>query len=176
MPEKSFYILEGIDEKALPAFQALCAQSPVKDALEERGIIVCARGDDKGRQASSITIKAPAKAGEVIDMLLRVAGTEKAITVGDYMLDKRQNQLIPSDNGRAIQLTEKEAAILSLLAQAKGETVSRQDLLEKVWDYNAAVETQTLETHIYRLRKKIELNPSEPELLMTKEGGYCLTV
>jgi len=81
--------------------------------------------------------------------------------------------LEPSRN-RKIRLTDKESAILKFLHRAGGRPVARQILLNEVWGYNSAVTTHTLETHIYRLRQKIEPNPSQARLLLTENGGYRL--
>ena len=75
---------------------------------------------------------------------------------------------------RKIRLTEKEAAILKYLYRAAGKPVPRQTLLNEVWGYNSAVTTHTLETHIYRLRQKIEPDPNDTRLLLTEGGGYRL--
>ena len=79
----------------------------------------------------------------------------------------------PAKNHR-IRLTEKEAAILKYLYRAGSRPVARQILLNEVWGYNSAVTTHTLETHIYRLRQKIEPDPSNARLLITEGGGYRL--
>ena len=71
-------------------------------------------------------------------------------------------------------LTEKEAAILSRLAQADGAVISKAALLADVWGYGPNVSTRTLETHIHRLRQKIEIDPRRPQRLLTEEGGYRL--
>ena len=76
--------------------------------------------------------------------------------------------------GDKIRLTEKEANILKFLYRADAETVSRETLLHEIWGYNAQITTHTLETHIYRLRQKIESDPSNAKLLVTEEGGYRL--
>jgi len=75
---------------------------------------------------------------------------------------------------RKIRLTDKESAILKFLYRAGGRPVPRQILLNEVWGYNSAVTTHTLETHIYRLRQKIEPNPMQLRLLLTEVGGYRL--
>lgn len=75
---------------------------------------------------------------------------------------------------RKIHLTEKETTILKFLYRAGDRAVGRAVLLDEVWGYNAGVATHTLETHIYRLRQKIERNPSEAQILVTEEGGYRL--
>jgi DNA-binding response OmpR family regulator len=83
-------------------------------------------------------------------------------------------KLLTSAGGEKLRLTEKETAILLYLNRAKGIVVSRDELLREVWGYNANVTTHTLETHIYRLRQKIEANPANAQLLVTDAGGYRL--
>ncbi len=77
-------------------------------------------------------------------------------------------------NDKKIRLTEKETNILKYLYRAGGKPVAREELLSEVWGYNANVTTHTLETHIYRLRQKIEPDPSNARLLLTESGGYRL--
>ncbi len=77
-------------------------------------------------------------------------------------------------NEKKIRLTEKETNILKYLYRAGGKPVAREELLSEVWGYNANVTTHTLETHIYRLRQKIEPDPSNARLLLTESGGYRL--
>ena len=73
-----------------------------------------------------------------------------------------------------VRLTEKETAILKYLYRAGDKVVGREVLLDDVWGYNTEVDTHTLETHIYRLRQKIEEDPSRAVLLVTESGGYRL--
>jgi len=73
-----------------------------------------------------------------------------------------------------VRLTEKETSILNFLYHTGNQTVSRNTLLVEVWGYDSGVTTHTLETHVYRLRQKIELNPSDAEILVTEAGGYRL--
>ena len=75
---------------------------------------------------------------------------------------------------RKIRLTEKETNILKYLYRASGRTVDRETLLREVWGYNAGVTTHTLETHVYRLRQKIEPDPANATVLLTESGGYRL--
>ncbi len=76
--------------------------------------------------------------------------------------------------GRKLRLTDKETNILKYLYRAGGKPVSREELLAEVWGYNAGVTTHTLETHVYRLRQKIEADPGSARLLITEGGGYRL--
>lgn len=97
------------------------------------------------------------------------------LTVGPYAF-KPMVKILEDKSGEKIRLTEKETNILKFLHRAKGQAVSRDKLLDEVWGYNAQVSTHTLETHIYRLRRKIEADPSDAKLLCTVDGGYCLAV
>lgn len=93
--------------------------------------------------------------------------------VGPYTFRPSAKLLIRED-ARKIRLTEKETAIIKFLYRASEQSVGRETLLTEVWGYNAGVSTHTLETHIYRLRQKIERDPSQAEILVTEGGGYKL--
>ncbi len=83
-------------------------------------------------------------------------------------------KILQTSDGRKVRLTEKETNILKYLYRAGGKAVARDELLSEVWGYNAAVTTHTLETHIYRLRQKVEPDPANARLLLTDAGGYRL--
>jgi DNA-binding response OmpR family regulator len=93
--------------------------------------------------------------------------------VGPYTF-KPSQKLLTDEKGGKIRLTEKEAAIIKYLYRAEKKVVTRDILLEEVWGYNSGVTTHTLETHVYRLRQKIERDPSNAEILVTESGGYKL--
>ncbi|MEC8247542.1 MAG: response regulator transcription factor, partial [Pseudomonadota bacterium] len=95
------------------------------------------------------------------------------LNFGPYEFKPSVKQLT-TETGDKIRLTEKEANILKFLYRASAGTVSRETLLHEIWGYNAQIATHTLETHIYRLRQKIEADPSNAKLLVTEEGGYRL--
>ena len=100
--------------------------------------------------------------------------SEDAIfAIGHYTI-KPASKLLIDQTGSKIRLTEKETSILKYLFRSGDKVVSRDVLLHEVWGYNAGVTTHTLETHIYRLRQKIEKDPSNAELLITESGGYKL--
>jgi DNA-binding response OmpR family regulator len=99
---------------------------------------------------------------------------DAVFSIGPYMFRPSAKLLQDGARNRRIRLTEKEAAILKFLYRAGTRPVARQVLLNEVWGYNAAVTTHTLETHIYRLRQKIEPDPSNARLLVTEGGGYRL--
>ena len=103
------------------------------------------------------------------------ASSEDAVfRIGPYSFQPGAKLLQDSSGSKRIRLTEKEAAILKFLIRAGTRPVPRQVLLNEVWGYNAAVTTHTLETHIYRLRQKIEPDPTQSRLLLTEDGGYRL--
>ena len=83
-------------------------------------------------------------------------------------------RLLVDAKGRKIRLTDKEASILKYLYRVGPKVVSREELLTEVWGYNAGVTTHTLETHVYRLRQKIEPDPANARILLTEAGGYRL--
>ncbi len=96
---------------------------------------------------------------------------DATFAVGPYTFRPAQ-KLLTTQSGQKIRLTEKEAAIIRFLYRAEQKVVTRDVLLEEVWGYNSGVTTHTLETHVYRLRQKIERDPSNATILVTENGGY----
>lgn len=100
--------------------------------------------------------------------------SENAVfVIGPYEF-RPASKLLIDPKMRKIRLTEKETNILKYLYRASSKAVAREELLREVWGYNATVTTHTLETHIYRLRQKIEQDPNNLRLLLTEGGGYRL--
>ncbi|MGE0652234.1 MAG: response regulator transcription factor [Alphaproteobacteria bacterium] len=99
---------------------------------------------------------------------------DAVFAIGPYTFQPAQKLLL-DEKEKKIRLTEKETAILKYLYRTGDKAVSREKLLNEVWGYNAGVTTHTLETHIYRLRQKIERDPTRSEILITEKGGYRLT-
>ncbi len=99
---------------------------------------------------------------------------DAVFAIGPYTFRPSAKLLVEPESNRKIRLTEKETAILKYLYRAGDKVVAREVLLDEVWGYNAGVATHTLETHIYRLRQKIERDPSDAVLLLTEPGGYRL--
>ena len=98
---------------------------------------------------------------------------DAVFTVGPYTFKPSQKLLLDQRGGK-VRLTEKEANIIRFLYRADRKPVPRDTLLQEVWGYNSNVTTHTLETHVYRLRQKIERDPSNAEILVTESGGYKL--
>ena len=108
-----------------------------------------------------------------VQLRLHDASEEAEFPIGPYVFRPSTKTLLDAKGGK-LRLTEKEAAILRFLHRAERQSVAREVLLREVWGYNANVTTHTLETHIYRLRQKIEDNPTDARLLVTDGGGYKL--
>jgi DNA-binding response OmpR family regulator len=100
---------------------------------------------------------------------------DASFQVGPYEFRPASKSLTLAD-GKRVRLTEKETSILRYLYRAGLKPVPREELLREVWGYNSGVTTHTLETHIYRLRQKIEAEATAPTLLITETGGYRLNV
>ena len=98
---------------------------------------------------------------------------DAVFTVGPYTF-RPAHKLLTDVKGQKIRLTDKETSILKFLYRSGDRVIGRDVLLHEVWGYNAGVTTHTLETHIYRLRQKIEPDPANTTLLVTEAGGYRL--
>jgi len=101
---------------------------------------------------------------------------DAVFTIGPYTFQPSAKILVDEERNKKIRLTDKEAAILKYLYRTGDKVVGREVLLDEVWGYNAGVTTHTLETHVYRLRQKIERDPSNARILVTEPGGYRLQI
>lgn len=118
--------------------------------------------------------KFPVLLARIRSQLRQHEQSEDAIfQLGPYTFKPSMKMLITEDD-KKVRLTEKETNILKFLYRSTDGVVARDVLLHEVWGYNAGVTTHTLETHIYRLRQKIEPDPSNARLLVTESGGYRL--
>ena len=99
---------------------------------------------------------------------------DAVFTIGPYSFQPGSKLLLETETNQKVRLTDKEASILKYLYRCGDKVVSRDVLLDEVWGYNAGVTTHTLETHVYRLRQKIEKDPSNAQILLTEPGGYKL--
>jgi DNA-binding response OmpR family regulator len=111
-----------------------------------------------------------------LSVQLRMFDTSEhaTFTIGAYTFRPAAKLLLDPATKRRVRLTDKETAILKFLYQAGPQPVSRHILLDKVWGYNSGMTTHTLETHIYRLRQKLEADPTAFCVLVTVPGGYQL--
>jgi DNA-binding response OmpR family regulator len=95
-------------------------------------------------------------------------------TIGPYSFRPAAKIMLDTETDKKVRLTDKETAIVKYLYLAGDRVISRATLLGEVWGYNASVTTHTLETHVYRLRQKIEREPSNAKILVTEPSGYRL--
>ena len=109
-----------------------------------------------------------------VNMLLR--SSEVFLSFGGYVLDSGRREIKEQKSERTVKLTEREVMILNYLYKAHPKTVSKNELLSEVWGYNPDATTHTVETHIYRLRQKIEGEVSKNPLVLTEESGYSLNI
>lgn len=119
----------------------------------------------------------PVRMGALLDRINKYSSKIKRrdnIFISSYHLKLDEGMLTDKHNNNFIRLTEKERDILLSLYNHNGKVVSHKKLLEDVWGYASDLETHTLETHIYRLRQKIEKDPAHPLILLTDEAGYRL--
>lgn len=102
--------------------------------------------------------------------------SDAKLRIGHQFFFPATRLLVDASSGRKVKLTAFEAALLRHLHQARGRIVTREDLLRDVWSYAAGVTTHTLETHVYRLRQKLEQQPNDPLFILTRETGYQLVL
>jgi len=159
--------------RALRGAGIACPILMLTGATEEHDMI---SGLDAG--ANDYVVK-PFRFGELMARLRaqlrqhRIAN-DAELTVGPFRFLPARRQLVGPDTGLAIRLTDKEAAILRALHRAKGGIVARETLLDGIWGYGQTVDTHTLETHIYRLRRKLDTIAGCGALVETAGGGYRL--
>lgn len=101
-------------------------------------------------------------------------GADRAEKWGPFDVLLGSRLLVERKSGREIRLTEIETALVDTLLKAEGKPVPREALLRAVWGYRPGITTRTLETHVYRLRKKVERVPAKARLLITTGNGYVL--
>lgn len=122
---------------------------------------------------------APTRIGYIIDTMasyLQAKQQTSPVSLGQFDFTPAFNTLKNRHDNTKYQLTEKEAAIISFLAAQHPNPVERETLLHQVWGYADNAETHTVETHIYRLRQKIEKDPAKPDFLRTDDSGYFLNL
>ena len=150
-------------------------------AHDDSTVIVLGEIPQKLKVKASIELSKPVRIGALFDgieKILKKRGRSldiQEVDLGPWQLDPVHNVLQRGKNKKqTVRLTDKEKDILLLLHQNKGQPVSREDMLKTVWGFVDGVETHTLETHIYRLRQKIEDDPAQAKILLTTESGYIL--
>lgn len=166
-------LLKGFQEN-VPALSILA--DPVMSHGISKPILLLGTIDQAETYAR--VISEPIKACELIDVIQHMVAETSILPVripfGDGAILDTQDNFWLIEGREPVRLTEKEVAILCRLKEAKGAPVSREELLNEVWSYADGVQTHTLETHIYRLRQKIEVDSANPLILITTEEGYAI--
>lgn len=126
----------------------------------------------KGPRVFPTPLKMDVFLDEVKNSVRQMISPALNFSFGPYSLDVRHSKLVAGDS--EVKLTNKEMALIITLYHADNRTKNRRELLEDIWEYDDGVDTHTLETHIYRLRKKIEQDVNNPKILVTTEEGYRL--
>lgn len=170
--QKSIFVIESNDFVA----QQLCKGLALHGY---DGCVKIIKSISEAADSAAIKLSYPVRFGRVLDQVssaLSDGGQGKILNLGGARVDVHRGFYYKDEHSEAVRLTEKEVALLLLLYQANGEAVSRERMLDDVWQYATGVETHTLETHIYRLRQKIESDPANPKILQTNDSGYFLVL
>ncbi|MEE3626274.1 response regulator transcription factor [Nitrospirillum sp. BR 11752] len=162
----------------LPDMEGAVLCAALRQAGIDRPILLMAMEGEPDVPGCSDRLVKPFRIGALLAKLrqhARPTGDDPALRIGPYEFRALARTLREDGTGNETRLTDKEAQILAFLHRAGGGVVSREQLLDQVWNYNEGVTTHTLETHIYRLRQKMERDPANAVLLVTEPGGYRLT-
>ena len=164
--------LPGAEDSALlPLWQAAPRRRPV--------LLLRSATSPALRVEADAILTRPIRLGAVVSWILAIlaaAEPTSEIHLGKFRLDRGQRALVDGDGVARIRLTEKEVAVLLHLARADGEIVSREALLGEVWRYAAGANTNTVATHVYRLRRKLQQSAELGAALLTETGGYRLAI
>lgn len=169
-------VAAGLDASELTTLAATLRRQPIGAALILLGTADEAEGL-AALGADEVFVR-PLRIGALISRLrgLLEAAAPETLAIGPYRFDGAAKRLSLAATGTIVHLTEKETEILLALARAGATAVPREQLLSEVWQYNPEVTTHTLETHVYRLRQKMETAAAPGPFLLTEPGGYRLVL
>ena len=119
------------------------------------------------------TLPHPLRLLDLLSLLTHLPYAQ-CILFSHFSLDLRKKILNNFISQHTQRLTEKETQLLHFFIQNKGHPLSKDHLLKGIWAYHPETETHTLETHIYRLRQKLEDDPANPQILINCKNGYTL--
>ena len=181
---KISFLPDKIENLSLNIFQALLIQRPFIEEKEKQLLsqikknnifkIFFFSGKQKKDYERQEDIKLPIHISDFNNKILELISKDKfhlnsMISIGNYILDKNEKKL--SKNKSFTILTEKEIQLLELLSK-KVKTYSKKEILNTVWKYASDADTHTVETHIYRLRKKIKKIFLDENFISNKNHGY----
>lgn len=139
--------------------------------------LLAAALDPAARSACDRVVERPARLGDILRALRALSLWPAPVQLGPYLFRPGERVLrrtAQDGTAHVSHLTDKEAALLSHLATAPGHAASREALLGAVWHYADGISTRTVESHVYRLRQKLEHDPNAPGILVTTADGYRL--
>lgn len=143
-------------------------------------LVLLAKGIEKPQETDLIKYRQkPLSLNMLIDTLnstINLAANSQSgkLSFNKYELSITTKEIFNLRNKEVIKLTEKEVSILQYLYKIKDRIVTKAELLQEVWEYNPEVSTHTIETHIYRLRQKVEHDNKDAQIIITEDGGYLL--
>ena len=149
----------------------------IKNLIDKSDFLkVCVSNNKKQISKCDAIVQLPTTLKEINNTLENIFAKKKfvknsSIKVKNYLLDKNEKKLIK--NSKSIILTEKEVQLIELLLN-NHKPLSKDDILSSVWNYSADADTHTVETHIYRLRKKINQKFTDEEFILNSKNGYHL--
>lgn len=150
-----------------------------KRCLQVPTILLLSAGADSGDAEASNIVYKPLVLNNFLNLLqasinIYENSSEGYLNFNQYELRPSKKEILNQRNNEIIKLTEKEVAIIKYLYKAKDKIVSKNELLQEVWGYSPEVTTHTIETHIYRLRQKVEHEDVSAQIILTSDGGYQL--
>lgn len=150
----------------------------LKSLEKNAPVILLSREDVDNTKAQSI-IQKPFLLSNFLDTVkasinIYENSEEGNLEFNKYVLYPSRKEILNKRDKSVTKLTEKEVAIIKYLYKNTDKIVSKNDLMQEVWEYSADVATHTVETHIYRLRQKVEQDNIENQIIITFEGGYQL--
>lgn len=180
--ERPVIIFQGLDQATQNEMATICNFHFDEDLPKIAITEAHESSETVPAQADSVSVlPQPFRPGSLLDLLAycakrsQTSHAKKSYKIAHFTFAPALLTLTPK-KGEPIKLTEKERDVLLLLLNTENHTIPREDLLEIVWGYRSDTETHTAETHIYRLRQKIEKDPSNPQIVLTVHEGYELKV
>jgi len=148
----------------------------LKDRAEKPAILMLGGRDDF--EGVSETFEKPLRLGHLLTRIRYYMETapllrDRVVDFGPYRLEPQNRRILCANNSDPIRLTEKETALLVFLAQ-RNEPATRRDILAAIWGYDERIDTHTLETHIYQLRRKLDKDGGGDAWLVNEAGAYRL--
>lgn len=177
------FFLAALDDAEFIVFSGDIDEKDVKAVHEENAIaykLYIGTHHANSKALFDYKFALPVKLGQFMDRLYslvqgRSSGQlPRRLAIKEWSLHFPENILVSSGDGQEVELTDTEVQLIRSLYLAAEKGLRKQELLDTVWQYHKDVETHTLETHIYRLRQKLEIDPAKPEILVTTDSGYIL--